>query len=151
MSTADFQCYDRSGRLVLIVEARAQLGHSDTSPWAAEVRRQRLEERPFEQKVAFAIVTPDALYVWDAGAPPEALASYEASLRNGRFQHEFGPYMERAGARSGKAIDPLAFELIVSWWLHGLAENVDGLPGYLDEAGIRALIAGGHVSERAAA
>lgn len=150
MSTADFYCYGPDGRLALIVEARARTATTNTA-WAAQVRQERLAESPADQQAAFAIVTLEALYVWDAGAPADRVADYEASLGSEDFRSAFGAYLERAGITASSRVDDQVLELVVAWWLDDIAAGAYAASPFMLDTGVPQLVGGGRVEQRTAA
>lgn len=136
----DFVGYDGSGRPRVTVEAKSRTG---TSPeWAAEFRQNLIEHMAPPGDI-FAIVTPDRIYTWEAGASSDALPTVTDATPI------LSPYFERA------KVDPerirfMAFELLVAWWLDDLARAgspaADRGPARLAEA-----LAGGRIVREEAA
>ena len=77
----------------------------------------------------FALATPRAFYLWQAGADPEARPTYEV-----HGEELFRPYLARAGLSKKSNLDPIVFEMVVAAWLRDVAagqiEHNDVLEAY---------------------
>jgi hypothetical protein len=102
------------GRRTAVVEAKRRLGTD--SRWAAQYWRNLRERRSIPSSDYFALIVPDRLYIWKSSAPPDA-PPFEVDARP-----VLAPYFERVGVGPGQ-IEPMAFELLVSWWLNDLARQ----------------------------
>ncbi|RKG86048.1 hypothetical protein D7W82_17670 [Corallococcus sp. CA049B] len=117
-SNFDFTVYDRSGQAKVQADVKARLG--TTREWAAGywLNLESVDLRPRGE--FFLLVTPDKLYVWapskvkGRGMPTWVLDA----------THILGPYYERVGT-GPKDIRPLAFGMLVSWWLIELTSADD--------------------------
>jgi hypothetical protein len=96
------------------VEAKRRL--STDSRWAAQYWRNLRAHRFVPSTDFFALIVPDRLYIWRSAEPPDA-SPYEVDARP-----LLAPYFERIGVQPGQ-IEPMAFELLVSWWLNDLARQ----------------------------
>ena len=124
----DFVGFDRNGRKALFVEAKRRSG--TTSTWAVEMRRTMLARSSPPAESMFVLVAPDKVYVWMAGASPDA----EPAVIDG--QRILGSYFQNAHAAPDK-IDPQAFEMLVAWWLEDLVHaSPDTLDPDLKRAGL---------------
>jgi hypothetical protein len=126
MSDFDFTVHDRVGRVTVQAVIQAHLG--TTREWAAGYwsNLEAVSLRP--TGAFFLLLTPDTLYVWvpsrvkGRGMPTWVLDA--ANL--------LAPYYERVGA-GPRDIRPMAFALMVSWWLEELT--------LADGAAVRPLLA----------
>jgi hypothetical protein len=126
----------------LVVEARRR---SQTSAdWAAHFRRNLMAHANLAPGGLFAIVAPDKIYTWRAGAPPDAPPDAEIDARP-----IFAPYFERAKTAPDH-IDAMAFELLVAWWLEDVARGA-GSNHDLEESGLLEALAGGRIAREVAA
>jgi hypothetical protein len=94
----------------------------------------------------FVIVAPDKIYSWRAGAPINAPPDAEIDA-----SPVLAPYFKRANAEPER-IDPMAFELLVAWWLEDVARRGEttadeGLKG----SGLLEALAGGRIAREVAA
>jgi hypothetical protein len=139
----DFAAYDASGQLRVLIEAKRRTG--TTASWARRFRRNDLAHGTPLPGELFAIVVPDKLYVWPMQSPPDA-EPLEVDA-----QPLLAPYFQRAGT-SPDNIDPMAFELLVSWWLSDLSRGELPEPGEaLKRSGLIDALAGGRIVHQAAA
>lgn len=148
---ADILAFDKSGQLVLIVEAKNKRGTS--AEWAKRMRRNMLA-RDLRPKAPFCLLAlPDRFYLWkNAGGAPEVT---EPTLQIDPTPF-LQPYYEKSGALPGELTGD-SFELIVAAWLNEVlrADNPPDLKGknqeWLLESGLFDSLAGGRLELEAAA
>ena len=139
----DFVGYDGAGRLKVVVEAKRR---SQTSgAWAAQFRRNLLAHGSALPGDLFAIVAPDKIYTWRAGAPTDARPDAEIDARP-----ILAPYFERAKTAPDH-IDATAFELLVAWWLEDVARQAEPISDELKRSGLPEALAGGRIAREVAA
>lgn len=109
----DFAVYDRAGHLKVQIEARAH--PRATRSWAKQfwLDLKEMGRRPTAEM--FVLVTPLQLYVWELGKVKSGLPTRTLDARD-----LLDPYFARAEILPAE-INPAAFEMLVSWWLHDLA------------------------------
>lgn len=139
----DFAAYDQTGRPKVVVEAKRRFGSS--AEWASQFRRNLLAHgRPLPGEL-FVIVAPDRIYTWRAGAQgdahPDAVIDAVPLL---------APYFERAHTEPDK-IDPMAFELLVAWWLEDVARQAQAPDERLKASGLAEALAGARIAREVAA
>jgi hypothetical protein len=140
----DFGAYDGAGSLTVVVEAKRR---SRTSvEWATLFRRNLLAHGNQPPGELFAIVAPDKIYTWRAGAPIDARP--DAEIDAGPI---LAPYFETAKAEP-EGIDALAFELLVAWWLEDVARRgLASADERLNGSGLAEALAGGRIARDVAA
>lgn len=149
MSTrADLSLYDPLDRLIAVVEVKKRV--LTTASWAREFRRNLLEFSGFSQADYVLLITPDKLYLWGHGDPPEAEPRFEIDL-----QPILAPYFEKARLKPSE-ISGHAFELIVASWLADLSygafvADAPPLPAALRESGFLDAIRSGRLEHEIAA
>lgn len=111
----DFGAYDDTGHLKVVVEAKRSIGTS--ADWALKFRRNLLAHGKPLPGDLFVVVAPDKIYAWHARAEMDARPDLDIDARP-----ILAPYFERAKTQPSQ-IDPLAFELLVAWWLEDVARN----------------------------
>jgi hypothetical protein len=122
-------------RVFFEVKRRSQT----SAPWARQLRQNILDQAASREADYFAIVTPDALYLWPPGSATDAdpvLVSIEGTFR------EYATRLRQDLSR----LSSHGFELLVSAWLGDLVNGLSGTevpPGLLD-----AVRGGKLVSER---
>ena len=118
---ADMAIYDKTGQLVLVVEAKNKLDTS--SIWAAKMRRNMMAHGLMPNASYFLLALPDRFYLWkDAGVVPERVTpDYEIDPRPFLHSHYNGTDIS-LNSLTGKS-----FELVISSWLNKLLQN-DILP-----------------------
>jgi hypothetical protein len=139
-SPFDFSAYDAMGRRTAVVEAKRRL--RTDSRWAAQYWRSLRERRSIPSSDYFALVVPDRLYIWKSSAPPDA-TPYEVDARP-----VLAPYFARVGVGPAQ-IEPMAFELLVSWWLNDLSRQegeTQRLAPELARSGLLDAIAGARIA-----
>ena len=146
----DLVLYDRTGRLVAVVEVKAKRGTS--REWAARLRQTLLaHDEAFSRAPFFLLATPDRLYLWKAGAGD---SSQEASLAMPQLELDakplFGPYLERSGLRL-ENVGGEAFELVVMSWLGDLTRREASEPSRLDATGLPEAAREGRIADPIAA
>jgi hypothetical protein len=140
----DFAVHDHTGRLTALVEARRRLGTS--ADWATQFRHNVLAHGPPPRADLFVLIVPDRLYIWQASAPADARPTYEVDART-----LFAPYFQRIGV-GPEQIEPMAFELLVAWWLEDLArEGMAPGTSELSRSGLLDAVSGARISREAAA
>jgi hypothetical protein len=131
----DFVGYNQRGQVVLLAEAKSQLGTTDQ--WAAQLRRNILAHGSLPPAPFFLIATPDRVYIWKQKESDMEAASPDLVLE---ARHALGPYF----AKLGRPISQLgreAFQHMVHWWLNDLAlstgemANEDSSLRWLAESG----------------
>jgi hypothetical protein len=143
MPRYDFSAVGLDGDVRAVIEAKGRLGTS--AVWAAGFRRNLMSHAPFPATAMFLVVTPDRLYVWRPGLPPDAEPSVELST-----SMILGPYFDRVGVTAA-SIEPEAFELLVSWWLNDLSQSVSPtMKEQLEGTGIADALAGARLEHEAA-
>jgi hypothetical protein len=138
----DFAAYDRAGKLTVVVEAKRRTKTS--AEWAAHFRRNLMAHGTPPPGELFAIVAPDKIYTWRAGAAMDARPDAEIDATP-----ILASYFERSKSRPDR-IDEGAFELLVAWWLEDIARESkadDRLMG----TGLVEALAGGRVAREVAA
>jgi hypothetical protein len=144
MALYDLAGYDRDGQLALVVEVKRR-PHT-TGEWAAAFRRNLLAHGDPPRARLFALIVPDRIYTWRVGAPAEAAPDAEIDARP-----LFESYFERAHA-DPEQIDPMAFELLVAWWLQDMARaDHEVVDPNLERSGLLRALAGGRIVREAAA
>lgn len=140
---SDFIAYGADGTVRAMVEARRVSGTS--AGWASGFRRNAIAHGSEWATAVSAVVTRDWLYVWRSGAAPDAAPDH--TIDAGPL---LAPYLERIGATAG-TIEPMAFELLVSWWLEDLARGAaSGPASALDDTGFTRALAGTRLVGQAA-
>ena len=140
----DFGAYDLAGRLRAVVEVKRQTGTS--ADWAAKFRRNLMAHGNAPPGELFAIVAPDKIYVWRAGAALEAAPDTEIDATP-----ILAPYFEQASAKPDR-IDATAFDLLVAWWLEDVARHGKPLAdAALRRSGLPDALAGGRIAREIAA
>ncbi|NOK36647.1 hypothetical protein HMI49_25905 [Corallococcus exercitus] len=111
-SRFDFAVYDSAGRLRAQIEAKAN--PRATRSWAKQFWNdlEEMERRP--SAGLFVLITPLRLFIWNvskvkSGTPTRTIDAEEL----------LAPYFTRAEILPTE-INPAAFEMLVSWWLHDL-------------------------------
>ena len=138
----DFAAYNRAGKLTVVVEAKRRTKTS--AAWATTFRRNLMAHGTPPPRELFAIVAPDKIYTWRAGAPMDAVPDAEIDARE-----ILAPYFERSKAEPER-IDPGAFELLVAWWLEDVAR--EGAPDErLKRSGLPEALAGSRIAREVAA
>lgn len=148
---ADIAGYDRTGKLVLAVEAKAKGGASPD--WAAKLRRNLLAHGVVSESPYFLLALPDHFYLWKAqpSGSLERQPDYDVDptplLR---------PYFERSGV-SPLRVSGGSFELILGSLLQDLLNTPD-LSGpiaqnnpWLVESGLHSQLRGGRIAYEVAA
>src|SRR5882757_9026868 len=113
----DFVGYDHRGQVVLLAEPKSRLGTSEE--WAAQLRRNILEQDALPETPFFLIATPDRIYIWKqrgldvVEGPPDIIINARIALAS---------YFEKLG-RPVAEISPESFEFVVLWWLDDLASS----------------------------
>lgn len=138
--------YDADRQLRLVVEAKIRPGA--TVNWASEYHRNLhyFEILPTARYFAFAL--PERIFLWDRNA--ESTGDSDAPTYVVDARPIFGPYARRFGY-SLEALNPVAFELIVTTWLEDLVrgafnpEPADPSLGWLFDSGLYAAIKDGSV------
>lgn len=139
----DFAAYDERGRPTVQVEVKCRL--STDASWATDFRSRMYKygRKPFAE--LFMLVVPNRLYIWQAAEPPDAPPTHEVDARP-----LFAPYFERVGL-SPQQIEPMAFELLVSWWLRDLARSAgESVAPGLVGSGLAEAISGADITHQAA-
>jgi hypothetical protein len=139
----DFGAYDGAGHLRLVVEAKRSLGTS--AKWAFDFRRNLLAHGGPPPGELFAIVAPDKIYTWRAGAQMDALPDAEIDARP-----LLAPYFKRVHTEPA-SIDPRAFELLVAWWLEDVARQAQAPDERLKSSGLPEALAGARIAREIAA
>lgn len=146
----DFATHGPPGAPGLLVEVK-RLSRSDPK-WAMEWRRNTFEYQPAGlAEVILALVTLDRIFVWEVGAPPDALPAFVFDTRS-----HLRKYFERVKV-SPETLTPRAFESIVSWWLEDLAdplrdhELADDQRRELERSGLLAALRGAQIVKEAPA
>ena len=118
---ADMAIYDKTGQLVLVVEAKNKLDTS--SIWAAKMRRNILAHGLMPNARFFLLALPDRFYLWkDAGIVPEIVPpDYEIDPSPFLRSHYNGTDI------SLSSLTGESFELVISSWLNKLLQT-DILP-----------------------
>lgn len=130
----DFGIFDQSGRPRAFVETKKRLAMPAT--WARDFRRNLLAHVSGGPQGLFAFVTPDRIFTWNSGAPMDAAP--DAEVDAGPL---LAPYFTRSHTTPSD-IDPVAFEVLVGWWLDDLlAGRVQD--ERLKGTGLEAVLAGG--------
>jgi hypothetical protein len=138
----DFAAYNRAGKLTVVLEAKRRTKTS--AEWATHFRRNIIAHgKPLPGEL-FAIVAPDKIYTWRAGASMEAGPDAEIDARA-----ILAPYFERSKAEPER-IDPGAFELLVAWWLEDVAREGTA-DARLKASGLPEALAGGRIAREVAA
>ncbi|CAM4106689.1 hypothetical protein [Corallococcus exiguus] len=140
MSGFDFTVRDRSGQAKVQADVRAQPG--TTREWAAGywINLEAVDLRPRGE--FFLLITPDKLYGWaPAQVKGRGMPTWVLDATN-----MLAPYYERVGT-GPQDIQPLAFVMMVSWWLHELtaAEGSMVIPPALVRTGLPRAMAHGEV------
>jgi hypothetical protein len=140
----DFAIHDTTGRLKALVEAKRRLGTNGS--WAAQFRQNVSNHGRPPPADLFVLIVPDRLYIWQASTPPDARPTYEVDANA-----LLAPYFQRIGVRP-EQIEPMAFELLVAWWLEDLArEHVVPAASELSRSGLLDAISGARISHEATA
>ena len=141
----DFIAYGPEGNIVLLAEAKARLGTSET--WAAKLRRNMLSHGTLPKSSYLLIATPDRIYGWgqedlpSSEVPPQFLLDSKKVLE---------PYFSRLHQEPAE-ISPSAFELLILSWLQNMTlptpdeSTMDPSLKPLAEAGVLASLKGSHV------
>lgn len=142
-SPFDFTVHDQTGRLKAVVEAKRRLAL--TRSWAAEFRGNLLSHGRLPPVGLFVIVAPDRIFVWKGSDPPD-MPPIEVDARS-----LLAPYFQRIGV-APEQIQPMAFEMLVAWWLRDLAgnANAENQPELI-RSGLLDAVAGAQVSHEAVA
>jgi hypothetical protein len=142
---ADMAVYDKTGQLVLVVEAKNKLATSKS--WAEKMRRNMLAHGLMPNSRFFLLALPDRFYLWkDAGIAPEIISpDYEIDPRS---------FLQAHYNWSELSLDSLtgeSFELVISSWLSKLLQ-ANSLPSdlqeqdWLVESGLFEAIKLGHIT-----
>lgn len=113
----DYRISDPHGHTLAWVEAKRRFGTDDE--WAKAWRRHVLEYFPSSDE-RLLLVLPDRVYGWGE-SDPDALPSFSMDARP-----VLAPYFERLGIEP-ENIRPMAFEMLVSWWLSDLLNDAVGI------------------------
>jgi hypothetical protein len=140
----DYTAYARDGRLGLVVDVKARTGVNGM--WAREFRRNLLEYGSVASGAMFLLVTPKALYLWDANVGVDDLPTYEIDATE-----IFRRYFEGAEIDPNKFIDRSVFGMIVGAWLRAVARGDEIADEALRRSPLPALLNGGQVVAQAAA
>lgn len=138
----DFAAFDPAGKITLVVETKRRTKTS--AEWATSFRRNLLAHGTPPPGDLFAIVAPDKIYTWRAGAEVEAGPERDIDARA-----ILAPYFERSKTEPEK-IDPGAFELLVAWWLEDVARE-GAADERLKSSGLPEALAGGRIARAVAA
>jgi len=139
MTPIDIAAHDRRGNLVVVVEVKARPNAS--ADWASRFRRNLLAHDALPDSRYFAIVTPEALYMWDSGSgTPDAPTILPTS-------EVVRPF---AGTAS-LALHDEALTLATSSWLWDIARGGDSSMGEVRELGLAEALRDGTVRIAAAA
>lgn len=121
-----------------MIEAKRRLGTNGS--WAAQFRGNLLAHGEPPAADLLAIIVPDRLYVWRSSDPPAAQPAYEIDARP-----LLAPYFERIGVRP-EQIQPMAFEVLISWWLNDLAQgDVAPITPELSRSGLLDAVSGAQI------
>jgi hypothetical protein len=99
----------------LVAVFQTHSGTGTTKEWAAEFRANLSAHVGLPDSRYFAILTPDKLYLWTQGTPPDALPTFEVDVLP-----ILEPYYARIGATAGK-MGPLVFDSVMASWLDEVA------------------------------
>lgn len=138
----DFAAYNRAGELTVVVETKRRTKTS--AAWATTFRRNIMAHGTPPPGELFAIVAPDKIYTWRAGAPMEAVPDSEIDARE-----ILAPYFQRSKAQPDR-IDPGAFDLLVAWWLEDVARE-GAADVRLKGSGLSEALAGSRIAREVAA
>ncbi len=137
-SQFDFEAYDATGNLGLVVEVKAR--RSTSTDWARVMRERLFVDTGLSTKPMFMLVTLDGVYVWKPDAPLRELATYEFTATD-----ILKPYFERAKVDATKPIDPVVLEMVVASWLNDRTRGEGPTHQWLEDAGVSAVLRGGRV------
>lgn len=135
--------YGPDRRLVAAVEAKRVL--DTTIEWATKLRRNIVTHAMLEDVPYLVLATPDRIYIWKA---PLAADAKPTAVIDGLTA--FAPYYERVGV-DARHIQPMAFELIVLWWLSDVAARPSDYVSALRDTGLLEALAGAEVTRQEAA
>lgn len=109
----DYRIADANGQTLAWVETKRRFGTD--ARWAREWRRHILQQFPhFHERLL--LILPDRIHGWNT-PEPDAAPSFSIDA-----VPLFTPYFERLGITSDE-IRPMAFEMLVSWWLNDLMDD----------------------------
>jgi hypothetical protein len=139
----DFMAYSPDRRLVAAVEAKRVL--DTTIEWAMKYRRNLVGYATLREIPYLVIATPDRIYIWKAPLPDDARPT---AVIDGLAA--FAPYYKRVGVDASH-IQPMAFELLVLWWLSDLASSLPSEESALHDSGLLEALADAEFTRQEAA
>lgn len=137
MMRSDITIFGQNGEPVLLVEVKGRKGTSKS--WAAELRKNLMENVLIPPAPFFLIATPDRFYLWKRS-------------RNGTDDHEPDYQGDAANAyqsdNATRGIGSLALELRVAAWLADMIAGSEDTtyPDWVRSSGLRAALRYGRLA-----
>lgn len=148
---SDLSVYDKSNRLILVVEVKKNLGVS--IDWAAQYRRNLFAHGTYPQTLYFLLATPDKLFLW-YGDNNAMKKTKPDNVIDTRFLFE--PYLNETSFKL-EEISEQGLEFIVAAWLNDLTHSAvemfsnEQTKSFLIDSGLASAIEGGRYAFEEAA